>query len=113
MLPSFAKRTVIIERAPYKDSRGTKVRDWAGTLTKTTVSGCELQPVASDTAWTDTSQAVTIEARLWLPAGTDIQPDDRVEAGGVLYAIQGAPKPWQSPTGAVDHIECDLVRWAL
>lgn len=113
MLPSFARQSVKVVRAPYKDSRGTKVRDWSGTLAKTEVKGCEFQPVTSDTAWTDPAQAVTIDARLWMPAGTDIQPDDRVEVGSDVYAVQGAPKVWQSPTGAVDHIECDLVRWAL
>ena len=113
MLPSFARDSVTIKRAPYKDSRGTKVRDWDGTVTSTTVAGCEFQPVTSDTAWTDTAQAVTVDARLWLPAGTDIEPDDRIEHDGVLYAIQGAPKAWKSPTGRIDHIEADLRRWEL
>ena len=113
MLPSFARDSVTLKRAPYKDQRGTKVRDWAGNVASTEVQGCEFQPVSSDTAWTDPTQAVTADARLWLPAGTDIEPDDRVEHGNDVYAVQGAPKVWRSPTGAVDHIEVDLRRWSL
>ena len=112
MLPSFASTTVTISRAPYKDSRGTKIRDWAN-ATQTQVAGCILQPVQGETAWTDPTQAVTIRARLWLPPSADVEPDDRVEVGGSQYAISGAPMAWRSPTGAIDHIEAALVDWRL
>lgn len=112
MLPSFASRQVTIERAPYIDSRGTQVRDWSQASSRT-VNGCLVQPVDGSTAWTDPTQAVTVRARLWCPPGTDIQPDDRVIADGIIYAIEGAPMAWQSPTGAIDHIEAALVDWRL
>lgn len=112
MLPSFARTTVTVERAPYKDSRGTKVRDWSN-ASASEISGCIVQPVQGETAWTDPTQAVTVRARLWLPPGSDVEADDRVTANGVMYAIAGAPMPWQSPTGAIDHIEAALVDWRL
>lgn len=112
MLPSFARQTVTVARAPYIDSRGTQVRDWSAAV-ETAVAGCSVQPNASDTAWTDTSQAVTVRARLWCPPGTDIQAGDRVTVEGVQYAVEGAPMAWQSPTGAIDHIEAALVDWRL
>lgn len=112
MLPSFCKTTVTIERAPYVESRGTQIRDWSNPESFT-VSGCNLQPSSSDTSWTDTSQAVTIRARLWMPPATDVQADDRITVNGVQYAIAGAPQTWESPTGAVDHIEVALIDWIL
>lgn len=112
MLPSFARTSVTVTRAPYKDSRGTKVRDWTHSVSKT-LDGCSFQPVSSDTSWTDVSQAVTVRARLWCPPDSDIQAGDRVTVSGTQYAVNGAPAPWESPTGAVDHIVCDLVDWRL
>lgn len=114
MLPSFAKKTALIERAPYKDERGTSVRDWASeSIVQATVSGCSFQPSSSETVWADVSQAVTIQARLYVPPNTDVQPDDRVTVDGKRYAIQGAPETWESPTGAVSHIVLNLVDWRL
>lgn len=114
MLPSFARKAVTILRAPYIDSRGTKVRDWkSNDVQQIPVTGCHFQPVSSSTSWTDSSQAVTIDATLWLPFGTDIRADDHVIVNNTEYAVQGAPMLWESPTGAIDHIECGLVRWVL
>ena len=112
MLPSFARKTITVSRAPYIDSRGTKVKDWEHAVDHT-VAGCSLQPVQGDTAWTDTTQAVTVRARLFLPPDADVRPDDRITADGFQYAIAGAPMPWESPTGAVDHIEASLIDWRL
>lgn len=112
MLPSFAAETAVIKRAPYIDRRGTQVRDWRNP-TERMVGGCIIQPVSSDTAWTDETQAVTVRARLWLPPNSDIEAGDRVEIDGNAYAVSGAPHAWKSPTGAIDHIECALIDWRL
>ncbi len=112
MLPSFASKAATIYRAPLVDSRGTKVRDWAQ-ATASSVAGCSFQPISSDTRWTDPSQAVTSTHRLFMPPGTDIKASDRVEVDSVMYAIQGEPSAWESPTGAVSHIVVDLREWSL
>ena len=112
MLPSFATKTVTVERAPYADSRGTKVRDWSQAV-PSQVGGCSFQPSSSSVSWTDASQAVTIRARLFLPPGTDVQAGDRIDVDGVLYAIDGAPEIWESPTGSVSHVVCNLIDWRL
>lgn len=110
MLPTFARESVLIERAPLVDSRGTKVRDWAHAVSHE-VGGCNLQPVSSSVTWLDPAQAVTVRARLFVPPGSDIQAGDRVTVRGAQYAIDGEPHAWESPTGAVDHIECALIDW--
>lgn len=112
MLPSFARKSVTVARAPYVDSRGTRVRDWSQAV-EHTVGGCVLQPVQGATAWTDPTQAVTVRAVLYMPPDADVRPDDRITADGHVYAISGAPMAWQSPTGAIDHIEASLVDWRL
>ena len=111
MLPGFANKTVTIERAPYVEQRGTKVRDWANAQTFT-VSGCFVDYSSSSTRWNDVRQAITIRARLWLPPDADIREGDRITYRGNQYAIEGAPFYRESPTGGLDHIECALIDWS-
>ena len=114
MLPSFCSKTAYIYRAPYKSERGTQVRDWSSESVQVeTVKNCSFQPITSATAWTDPSQAVTSQWRLFMPPGTDIMADDRVQVDGVMYAINGSPEIWESPTGAVSHIAANLIEWSL
>jgi len=110
MLPSFCQDSVDVWRAPYIDSRGTKVRDWAHAV-KHTVSGCSFQYRSTEQEWTDARQAVTVRARLYMPFGSDIEVDDRIDYENHSYAVNGAPMAKKSPTGAVSHIVCDLVDW--
>lgn len=110
MLPSFCHDSVDVYRAPYTDSRGTRVRDWSNAA-KHTITGCSFQFASTTQEFTDPRQAVTVRARLFLPPDSDVAIDDRIEFGGNRYAINGAPMAKVSPTGAVSHIVCDLVDW--
>lgn len=112
MLPSFCTDVVTVERAPLVESRGTRVPDWQNPQTWT-VAGCSVQPVSSDTAWTDVRQAVTVRAVLYAPSGADIQAGDRITYEGVRYAVSGAPMAWKSPTGRVSHVQCSLIDWSM
>lgn len=47
---------------------------------------------------------------LFLPAGTDILPTDRVEIGGLLYQVFGVPAPIPMP-GGTHHIEMQIKRY--
>lgn len=110
MLPSFCTETITVWRAPLVESRGTYERDW--TLEQPhTVSGCSFQFATSSTAWTDPRQTATIRARLFVPYGSDIEQDDVIEYYGNRYAIDGAPMPRKSPTGAVTHTVLTLIDW--
>lgn len=110
MLPSFCTDEVTVYRAPLVDSRGTQVRDWAQEESHT-VSGCSFQFATSSTTWSDTRQTATIRARLFVPYGSDIQQDDCIGFYGNRYAIDGAPMPRRSPTGAVTHTVLNLIDW--
>lgn len=110
MLPSFARQTVTVRRAPYTEQRGTKVRDWSK-ASEHDVPGCSFQAGTGSTTWTDDRHPITVDAVLYAPPGADIADGDRIVAAGAEYSIQGAPVAWQSPTGSVDHVEVRLVTW--
>lgn len=110
MMPSFARDSVKIIRGKVKEERGTTVTDFADAETHEIIR-CSFQPVSSATTWTDTRQAVTVRAVLYLPPSADIQTGDIVEFEGVKYAIDGAPHKWRSPSGCVDNIQCSLIDW--
>lgn len=110
MLPSFCRKAVTVERAPLVDSRGTLVRDWSAAVPHE-IAGCSVQPATGGTAWADIRQGVTVRAVLYAPPGSDIQVGDRIVYEGRRYSIEGAPLPWESPTGRVSHIECALIDW--
>lgn len=110
MMPSWARDTVTVHRAEYITERGTKVRDWEHAQTHT-IANCSFQHANSRTSWNDPRQAVTVRANLWLPPGSDIAEGDLIEFDSVKYAIDGAPHPWRSPSGRVDHIQCALIDW--
>lgn len=110
MMPSFARDVVTVHRAKLVEERGTKVPDYRNAKTHT-IGRCSFQPVNSATSWTDPRQAVTVKATLFLPAGSDIKQGDLVEFEGAKYAIDGAPHPWRSPSGRIDHIQCALIDW--
>lgn len=110
MMPSWARDTVTIHRAPLVDERGTQVRDYDKAETHE-IRRCSFQHANSQTTWNDPRQAVTVKANLWLPSGSDIAEGDLVEFEGTKYAIDGAPHPWRSPSGRVDHIQCALIDW--
>lgn len=110
MLPSFCRTTVQVTRAPMVSRRGTVEPDWANAVTHVE-TGCDAQPAGSASSWTTVGQPVTVRLVLRLPPGADIRAGDRVTVDGTDYAIEGAPHAWRSPSGAVSHIEAQLVDW--
>lgn len=109
-LPSFCRDTVTVTRAPMREERGTSIRDWANAVAHE-IAGCSVQPAESTTDRTEAREAITVRCRLFLPPGADIDERDRVTYNGRDYALDGAPLPITSPTGAVSHIRADLVDW--
>lgn len=110
MLPIWCNDTVTVSRAPYVEQRGTRVRDWAN-ATEHEVAGCSVQPAGTSTSWGDPRQAVNVQANLFAPLGADIQEGDRIGFMGRSYAMNGAPLPYRSPTGAASHLFVQLVEW--
>lgn len=110
MLPHWCNDTVTVWRAPLIDSRGSQVRDWSQAESHE-VDGCSFQPSGTSTDFGDTRQPLALRAYLYAPEDADIQADDRIEYMGHAYALNGAPLPWKSPTGAASHLQIQLVDW--
>lgn len=111
MLPSFCRDTVTVKRAALVDSRGTKQLDWSDPTTKT-IAGCSVQPNTSTRDFDGRLIQITEDWTLYAPPGSDIQSGDRIEWNGLTFEINGAPMPWQSPTGRVSHIWARLSEWS-
>lgn len=110
MLPSFCRDTVTVWRAPVIEERGTTVRDWANAAPHT-VAGCSFQPASTAGTWGELRNGAETRATLWLQPGADIEFGDKVEFQGNVYALDGEPLEWRSPSGVVTHLTCNLVDW--
>ena len=108
-LPSFADDVITVYRAPYKEERGTKIRDWKN-ATPHTVTGCSVQMRETSTSY-DAREAVTVRAVVYMPPNADIEAHDKVVFDGIAYSIDGAPFLLKSPAGRVSHKKMSLIDW--
>lgn len=103
MLPSFATQTITVVEPALIDDRGTQVPDWsAPPVSETTVTDCSVQPGASAEVLA-ARQGVSVKWTVYAPAATAVTAHSAVRYAGVLYAVDGEPQQWPSPTGALDH----------
>jgi len=71
--------------------------DDATTGSEVEVSGVGVEPRPSGEPTQDARNAVTSGFTLYLPAGTVIGPQNRVEVRGATYDVLGEPAVWRSP----------------
>lgn len=109
-LPSWCTDSVSVLRAPLVSIRGTEERDW-GAATRHTVEGCSFQPSSTDTDTSQARRAVSVDAVLYAPHGSDIKTGDRVSFGGSVYSVVGHPFDRESPFSAADHMRVELALW--
>ena len=112
MLPiSFMRQTVEVVTPALIDDRGTITPDWdAPPANVQVVERCSVQPGASAEV-VAARQNVVYRWTVFMPASVVIGPHDGVRVGGVLHQVEGGPKVWVSPTGALDHAEVYLIDW--
>ena len=91
-------------------SRGSAIYDWSKADTLI-ISGCDLQPGATARDMDGRVLNYSDGYTAYLPAGADVQAGDRIIYNGNTYEINGDIRPWNSPTGAVAHIQLNLTRW--
>lgn len=85
--------TVITEATdadPYSGDAGT-----AGS--EVDVPGVGVEPRPSDEPTQDARNAVVSGFTLYLPPGTEIGPQNRVQVRGGTYSVLGEPAVWRSP----------------
>lgn len=111
MLPNFFRGTVARIRPGICTSRGSDIPDWDD-AEELAIPGCSIQP--SSTSLSQDGRVLGIEDSYtaYLPPGTDVQAGDRLVFNGNTYTIMGEPRAWESPTGALSHIQLTLERWS-
>lgn len=111
-MPGFpAGETVTIIRPgpPTRDEYGNDV---VGAATEIDVPGCAVAPRTSSEDVQARDQVIE-GLTVWMPAGTDVRPTDRVRRGGLLYEIDGEAGAWSSPfTGFRGPVQVSLTRTA-
>lgn len=110
MLPSFMNRTVTVVRPGARQQRGTTVPDWEHPESKTVVRGCNVQtPTTGEEL--DGRTATTLGGTVYLPPGTDVRAGDAIDYNGRRFHVVGEPMVWESPTGALDHVQVRISEW--
>lgn len=110
MLPSFCRETVTVRRAPMVAARGTGERDWSAAESHY-VTGCSVQPSSTSTEAGEPRYAASDSYALFAPPGSDIRRGDRIECVAGSFDVDGNPMAFESPSGAVSHVRCQLSRW--
>lgn len=87
--------------------RSTVDPDWSHAV-QATVDGCLFAP-QSTSEDNDGRTAVLSDARLYLPAGTEVTAGCRVVIRGEQYEFDGSPSVWADPFGqGLDGIEAQV-----
>ena len=79
-------------------SWGDDVLTYPDTATHT-IAGAAIEP-RTTSEQLDGRTAVLVGLRLYLPAGADIEPTDRLGIRGDLYEVDGEIAQWRNPHGA-------------
>lgn len=111
MLHSWCNDSVTVRRAPWRESRGTRVRDWDA-ASESEVRGCSVQPASTARDFAGRAQQEVDRWTLYAPPGADVQAGDRIAWNGFEYEVEGRPYAWRSPTGRVSHLRANLVEWS-
>lgn len=110
MLPSFASRTVTVVRPGVKPLRGTTVPDWDHPEMELPVDGCSVQTPTTGQEL-DGRTATTLGGTVYLPHGTDVRAGDAIDYNDHRFLVVGEPMVWESPTGALDHVQVRIAEW--
>lgn len=113
MMPPLTRplgnQTIVIQRAPLVASGrdGTLQRSWS-TATETTVTKCSVQPfrLAEKLNFEDNRDREFARSalRVFAPAGTDVEPTDRVVFSGKTYDVFGFGGDWAGFDGNPHHV---------
>jgi hypothetical protein len=85
---------VILTASTATDEYGNTIEDWDNPTETTVTTIAPLEPRPVGEAFIDSRNAVTSGWTLYLPAGTEVAPRDRVRVRGEEYPVQGQPADW-------------------
>ena len=107
---SFWTQQITRIRPGSRTVRGSDIPDW-DKAESLVIPNCSVQPAGTSLTQDGRIQGITDGLTCYIPPTADIKGGDRVEYAGAVYAINGDPLPWQSPSGRISHIQLNLVRW--
>lgn len=111
VVATFARATIQRLRPQLiPDSHGNSVPDWSLPADAVWIGGCSVQPAATQENLAN-RDTVLDEFTVYAPRFADIGPLDRIQWQGGDYEVVGQPNAWDSPTGAVSHIQFNMRRW--
>ena len=97
-------------RPGTKVSRGSQIFDWEK-ANELTISSCSMQPASTSLDTNGRVLGVSDGYTLYAPLTADIKAGDRIVYNGESYTINGEPRAWKSPFGAVEHLVVNLMRY--
>lgn len=104
MLPFTTDTVTVVHAELVSDAYNNRVRDWehaARTPVRAVVDGTTTTEATDGRDQTDTTY------RCYLPPGTAITAQDRLEWEGLVLEVAGEPIPRKGPTRALDHLQVD------
>lgn len=110
MLPTFFNKSVVVIKPGSKTVRGQTVPDWDNS-TQITISNCSMQPASTTLSQDGRVLGITDRFTCYMPANSKVDAGDRIAYKEKVYTIDGDPRDWESPSGRLDHIELNLVRY--
>jgi head-tail adaptor len=103
-LPFTTDTVTVVHAELISDSYNNRVRDWPN-ASRTAVRA--VVDSTSSTETTDGQDQTDTTYRCYLPPGTAVTAQDRLEWEGRVLEVTGEPTPRKGPTGALDHVQVD------
>lgn len=91
----MSETVTVLRAGTTTDRYRNVVADWSNPA-RTEVPGCAVAPGTSSEENAGRT-AVIAGLTVYLPAGADVRPADRIEIRGVVYDIDGEPGDWRNP----------------
>lgn len=110
MVLSFFTQSITVKRPGSTTSRGSVIPDWDN-ATETEIEYCSVQPSTTTLSQDGRVLGVSDGYTAYLPSDADVEAGDHIIYNDNEYAIDGEPRPWYSPSGRLDNIQLNLVRW--
>jgi len=102
MLPLTTDTVTVVHANLVADAYNNLAPDWPN-ATRTAVRAVVDGATTSES--TDGKDQTTTVYRCYLPPGTAITAQDRMEVRGMVLEVDGEPVPRTGPTAALAHIE--------
>lgn len=107
---AWTNDTITRLRPGTKVSRGSQIPDWEK-ATELSIGSCSMQPASTSLNTDGRVLGVSDGYTLYAPLNADIKAGDRILYNNEPYTINGEPRAWKSPFGAVEHLVVNLMRY--